>query len=82
MCELKHSCERDEIELLRFIERLRAEKPSAWARVEALRKACFDEASQADLEEHALLFRLGSLAVDARPLGLDFAPSPAQVSPH
>ena len=73
MCELEHGCERDESELVRFIERLRAEKPSAWARVEALKKACLAEASQADLEEHALLFRVGSLAVDARPLGLGFA---------
>ena len=67
MRELKQGCSQDEIELARFIERARAENPSAWARVEVLKTACFVEASQANLAEHAGSFTLGSVDVDARP---------------
>jgi hypothetical protein len=64
--EFKPAFSRDEVELRRFVECARAENPRAWARVEALRRACLIDASQANSEEHALSFALGLLAIDAR----------------
>ena len=82
MRELNQGHSRDADELARFIEWARAEKPIAWARVEALRTACFDEASRANLEKHALLFALGWLEVDARSPRLGFARTPTSMIPR
>ena len=76
MRKLNQGRAREEIELARFIQRARAENPRAWARVEALRTACFVEASTASLEKHARLFQLASFEVDARSPGPDSAQAP------